>query len=58
MHKQILFFMDMLKVIYKTMDMISRCSKKKSNTYMHDFVNLNDMNKLIFRHGLYMTRQW
>ena len=29
MHRQILFFMDMLKVIYKPIDMISRRSNKK-----------------------------
>ncbi len=53
MYKQILFFMDMLKVIYKPIDMISRCSKKK---YTPNFVNLNVMNKLNLRHGFYMTR--
>ena len=49
MHKQIL-----LKIIYKPIDMISRCLKKQCNIYMHDFVN--DMNKLNLRHGFYMTR--
>ena len=26
------------------------------NTCMHDFVNLNDMNKLFLRPGFYVTR--
>ena len=41
-------------LIYKPIDMISRCSKE-GVTHMHTFVN--DMYKLILRHSIYVIRQ-
>ena len=48
MHEQIL-----LKIIYKPIDMIPRCST--GVTHIHTFIN--DMNKLILRHSFYVIRR-